>query len=120
MIDINMCLPWFEESDCWCALCSVASCFTVQDGRIIQKTFDFKIEGLVEEVWRHLCELVYDCDVVREMRLGVCFVNVGERDASTIAVFIPFSRGGLHIERSWTRNATRNLCHVWDSSTLFE
>ena len=33
---------------------------------------------------------MYDCDVVREMRLGVCFVNVGERDSSTIAVFIPF------------------------------
>ena len=27
-------------------------------------------------------------------------------------------KGGLHIESSWTRNYTRNLCHVRDSSSL--
>lgn len=56
-----MCLPWFEESDRWCALCAgVACCFTVREGGLIQETFHFKVEGLVKEVWRHLCDFVYE------------------------------------------------------------
>ena len=55
MIDTNMCLPWLEGSDHWCALCAVASCFTVllRKQGIIQETFNFKVEGLVEDVGRH-------------------------------------------------------------------
>jgi hypothetical protein len=80
MIDMNMCLPWFEGSDHWhwCASCaSVASCFTVllRERRIVQETFDFKVEGFVEDVGSHLCDLVYEWDSgLRKL----CFVNAGE------------------------------------------
>jgi len=60
---MNMCLPWFKGSDHWCA-----SCFTVllQERAIIQETFDFKVEGFVEDLGTHLCDLVYECVVFCE------------------------------------------------------
>jgi hypothetical protein len=97
--DMNMCLPWFKGSDHRCA-----SCFTVllQERGIIQETFDFKVEGFVEDVGTHLCDM-----------RKLCFVNADEGDTSTIAVFIPFQKKAY----TSTRNATRNLYHVRDSSS---
>ena len=120
-----MCLPWFEGSDRRCALCaSLASCFTIREGGIIQETIDFKVEGLVEDVWRHLCEFVYEWDIIREATRVCChcsvFLNAGEMRRIDGCSIYTFFKGGLHIEHRWTRNATRNLCHVRDSSTLFE
>ena len=74
---MNMFLPWFEGSDHWhwCASCAAASCFTIllRKRGIIQETFNFKVEGLVEDVGSHLCDLVYECDT-EMMR----FASVGE------------------------------------------
>jgi hypothetical protein len=76
MIDRSMCLPWFKGSDDWCASCAAASCFTVllRERRLVQETFNFRVEWFVEEVGRHLCDLVYEWDSMRKL----CFVNAGE------------------------------------------
>ena len=112
MIDINMCLPWFKGSDdLW------ASCFTIlprQQG-VVQETFDFKVEGFVEEVGSHLCDLVYE----RDQYVEVVFCEFwGMRRFDECSIYT-FSKGGLDIERSWTRNATRNLYHIRDSSSMW-
>ena len=75
MVVMNICLPWFEGSDHWCASCSVASYFTALLGErgIVQDMFDFKVERLVEIVRSHLCDLVYEWDMRK-----LCFVNAGE------------------------------------------
>ena len=108
-----MCLLWFEGPDRWCPLCAVTSCFTVrlQERGIIQEAFDFKVEWLVEQVRRHLCDLVLWVGWGSLLNAGV-----GRFDDCSIYTF--FKRRLTY--RSWTRNATRNLYRVRDSSSLFE
>ena len=68
MIDTNMCLPrsQVEGSDDWCASCAVTSCFTVllRKQGVVQETFDFNVERFVEEVGSHLCDLVFEIDII--------------------------------------------------------
>ena len=61
-------------------------------------------------MWLGLC----NSKCVDEVVFCECWRTKRFNDSS---IYTPLKEG-LHIERSWTRNPTRNLCHVWGSSSV--